>query len=179
MPNRTLVIALALLGFAALLLGGGIVLSMFLATGTGAQPAANATPTGPPNIANGESIYSTGKNLNGDVIVHIGGPLRGNLARVPLPCVGCHGPQGHGGIIGVMFYQIDVPSITWDVLTNPAPTGPDRLETRPAYSEQTVKRAITDGINSSGGQMDPYSMPRYSLGANDLNDLVGYLKTLH
>jgi cytochrome c oxidase subunit II len=175
MHNRTLIIALALLGFAALLLGGVIVLSTFMATGQAASP----TPTGPPNVTNGKSIYDTGKNLNGDVIVHIGGPLRGNLARVPLPCMGCHGPQGHGGIIGVMFYQIDVPDITWAVLTSPAATGPDRLETRPAYTEQTVKIAITEGINSSGNQMDPYSMPRYSLGAKDLNDLVGYLKTLH
>lgn len=175
MHNRTLVIALSLLGLAALLIGGAIVLSMWLA----AEHRSASVPAGPPDVANGQSIYSTGKNLNGDVIVHIGGPLRGNLARVPLPCMGCHGADGHGGIIGVLFYQIEVPPVTWQVLSNPAPTGPDKLETRPAYNEQTVARAIRDGIKSDGTRLDVLTMPRYSLGAQDVNDLIGYLKTLH
>jgi len=84
-------------------------------------------------------------------------------------CADCHGTQGHGGTVYMMMAQYDVPNITWPVLT-----GSDYI---PAYTVDTVKRAITQGLDQQGKSLDPF-MPRWSMSTQDLSDLVSYLQTL-
>jgi hypothetical protein len=53
-----------------------------------------------------------------------------------------------------------------------------RGRTRPAYNEESVKAAIVAGIDAGGRQLDP-EMPRWTgLSMTDLEDVIGYLKTL-
>ena len=87
-----------------------------------------------------------------------------------LACVNCHGPEGHGGTVRMMMYTFNVPSITWPVLTSPN-------EDRPAYTENTFKKAITAGIESNGDQLEA-PMPIWQMSDSDLNDLVAFIKTL-
>ena len=87
-----------------------------------------------------------------------------------LACVTCHGPKGHGGTVTLIMQRFDVPNVTWSELTA---QGMDH----PPYTEETLKRAITQGIDLAGSPLE-YPMPRWQMSDSDLNDLIGFIKTL-
>ncbi len=84
-----------------------------------------------------------------------------------LACVNCHGSQGKGGTVNMMMQSFDVPNITWPELTSDDPP----------FTEQTLKLAITQGIDPAGGTLK-YPMPHWQMSESDLNDLVDFIKTL-
>jgi mono/diheme cytochrome c family protein len=85
----------------------------------------------------------------------------------------CHGPDGRGGTI----HGIPVPDITFPFLTD-LHGNEDNGRNRPAYNEETIKAAIVAGVDSGGNNLHP-EMPRWTgLTARDLDDLIGFLKTL-
>jgi len=45
------------------------------------------------------------------------------------------------------------------------------------YTDEDIKRAITEGIEPNGEQLDT-TMPRWKMKDKDLSDLIGFLKTL-
>lgn len=45
------------------------------------------------------------------------------------------------------------------------------------YTPETVREAVASGVGSAGQPLDPI-MPRWQLSAEDLDDLVEYLRTL-
>jgi cytochrome c oxidase subunit 2 len=118
--------------------------------------------------SNGQRIYFTGESSSGQQIAYSGGP--GTMMQGRLACVNCHGSEGKGGTVNMMMLRLDVPNITWTELTA---QGSDH----PPFTEETIKRAITQGIDESGAALK-YYMPRWQMSDNDLNDLVNYLKTL-
>jgi cytochrome c oxidase subunit 2 len=120
--------------------------------------------------SNGQRIYFTSTSDSGDRITYTGGP--GGMMQGPLACVTCHGREGHGGTVQFMMESYNVPNITWPELT-----GPDPDMEHPPYTEETLKRAITQGLDPGGGELE-YPMPRWQMSAQDLNDLVGFIKTL-
>jgi mono/diheme cytochrome c family protein len=89
-------------------------------------------------------------------------------------CAMCHGEDGRGGSMHGLF----APNITFSFLSNPLGYQDPRGRKRPAYNEESVKAAIVAGIDARGSTLDP-EMPRWTgLSATDLEDLIGYLKTL-
>ena len=50
-------------------------------------------------------------------------------------------------------------------------------EEHPPYTEETIKRAILDGIDPAGEPLD-LTMPRWKMTDKDVDDVVEYLKTL-
>ena len=89
-------------------------------------------------------------------------------------CAMCHGEDGRGS----MMHGMPAPNITYSVLTDPQGYQDPRGRKRPPYNEETLKAAIVAGIDSGGNTLDP-EMPRWSgLAANDMDDLIGYLKIL-
>ena len=124
---------------------------------------------GPYFSSNGQRIYSTATSESGEPITHYGGPGM-MMMPVALACINCHGPQGHGGRIAVMMQTIDIPNITWPDLTA-------HEMDHPPFTEETLKQAITQGIDPAGNPLD-YPMPRWQMSEEDLNDLVGFIKTL-
>ena len=90
----------------------------------------------------------------------------------PLACATCHGPEGNGGTVNLMMQTFTVPNITWPVLS-----GSDPDMQHPPYTEETLKQAITEGVDPGGGPLD-YPMPRWQISPQDLNDLVAFIKTL-
>ncbi len=50
-------------------------------------------------------------------------------------------------------------------------------EEHPPYTDETIKRAITDGLNPAGESLD-YTMPHWQMSDDNLNDLLEFLKTL-
>jgi len=50
-------------------------------------------------------------------------------------------------------------------------------EAHPLYTDETIKRAITQGEDPDGEPLD-WPMPRWTMSDEDLNDLLEYLKGL-
>jgi cytochrome c oxidase subunit II len=119
--------------------------------------------------SNGKRIYFTSVSASGDPITYSGGPAT-MMQRGRLACVDCHGSKGKGGTINMMMQRIEVPGITWTELTSPD-------SDHPPFTEETLKRAITRGVDETGEALK-YPMPRWQMSDSDLNDLVGFIKTL-
>jgi cytochrome c oxidase subunit II len=117
--------------------------------------------------SNGQRIYFTATSVSGEAITSSGGP---GMMMMRLACVNCHRPGGHGGRINMMMYSVDVPNISWPELTA-------QDMDHPPYTEETLKRAIIQGIDPAGSPLK-YPMPRWRMSDNDLNDLVNYIETL-
>jgi mono/diheme cytochrome c family protein len=121
--------------------------------------------------SNGERIYLTAESSSGKPITRIGGFMM--MHRIA--CVTCHGEDGEGGRIVLMMWAIDTPDITWHHLTEEEHG--DEAEGHPPYTEESLKRAITEGIEPDGEYLDEF-MPRWQIAEEDLNDLVEHIKTL-
>ena len=104
--------------------------------------------------SNGERIFKTGINARGEAIPSNMMPGMGG-------CAMCHGPDGHGG----------------QMMGRPEPCNTFKCLSADGYTEDLIKRAITQGIDQNGKQLD-LMMPRWQMSESDLNDLIGYLKTL-
>jgi cytochrome c oxidase subunit II len=115
----------------------------------------------------GAWIFRTGTDLDGGFIPYVGGMM------MPMSCAGCHGSGGHG-LQTPMFVS---PNITYRNLTNPAGmVEPDG--TRGAhYTDDLIRRAITEGIDAEGKPL-AWPMPRWQLTNSEWEDLLAYLKTL-
>ena len=87
-----------------------------------------------------------------------------------IACVNCHGEDGKGGAVILMMGSIEVPDITWPELTGPH-------EHHEPFTEETIKQAITDGVEPNGEELD-FFMPRWQMADEDLDDLIEYIKTL-
>ena len=121
--------------------------------------------------SNGEGIYYTGFNESGELIETEYGPrwlyVHGGS------CVDCHGTDGRGGYPVMMGFEI--PSdIRYESLVS---EDQEEEEEHPPYTEETIKRAILDGIDPAGEPLD-LTMPRWKMTDKDVDDVVEYLKTL-
>jgi len=54
--------------------------------------------------------------------------------------------------------------------------GEEGMEHEP-YTDEDIKRAITEGIEPDGEPLD-WPMPRWTMSDEDLDDLIEFLKTL-
>jgi cytochrome c553 len=132
------------------------------------------------DVENGKRIYLTGKLPSGDAIqATVQGDVR--LTGIQATCAGCHGRSGWGSsegseqslpIIGEVLYQPRV--IQRKELYASRTSGPG---TRPAYTDETLARAIRTGIDPAGRKLDPL-MPRFDLSDRDIADVMAYLKSL-
>lgn len=147
-----------------LALGTGLPLAFILGGVVGMQPSATTLTS---HLENGRSIFTTGTTASGRAIENSHG-MQG------VGCVMCHGPDGRGG----EMHGIPVPNITFSFLTDPSGYEHDTGRKRPAYNRESIKAAIVAGIDAGGNTLHP-EMPRWTgLTARDLEDLIGYLRTL-
>ncbi len=84
-----------------------------------------------------------------------------------ISCADCHGENGTGGRIFMMMTEIEVPDITWPVLSSDDPP----------FTEDSLESAITEGVDPAGGELSLY-MPRWVMSQGDLTDLVHFIMTL-
>ncbi len=74
-----------------------------------------------------------------------------------------------------------MPAVVGDILYQPLrlPTRKPPLAPiqRPAYTDETLKIAIRDGVGADGEVLSAF-MPRYALSDEDLDSLISYLKSL-
>ena len=128
---------------------------------------------------NGEQIYFTATTRSGSAISASGGMI---IAGKYPSCARCHGKDGRGGKMRVTAYSIAASDITLAALTSGhhgygGGSGEAATREHPPYRDSTIRRAITQGLDSGGTYLDP-AMPRYNISGQDLNDLMKYLETL-
>lgn len=159
---------------AALVLGLAAATSVYAGRQRAVVPEAPLSPAG-------EAIYLRGVLLSGKPLLATRAdaePMQGEQAA----CVNCHQRSG----LGANEERNLIPPITGKFLFHPlAVSGDDsqlpyipgaRLERQP-YNDQTLARAIRDGVDAEGRQLN-YLMPRYALSDADLSALVGHLRSL-
>ena len=119
----------------------------------------------------GKKIYTEGIGSS-DV------KITANMSGVKVPatvmkCINCHKADGTGNPEG----GISPSNVTWAYLTRSY--GGKRIsgEKYPAYTEQTLRKVITTGIDPAGNKLHN-AMPTYNMTREDLNNLVAYMKVL-
>ena len=119
----------------------------------------------------GKEVYLRGASPSGREIM-----ARLNDLDVPasaFPCSGCHGIRGEGKTEG----GVTAGDITWSNLIKPyGHTHPSGRKHGP-FTESAVIRAVVNGVDSSGNDL-LVAMPRYKLSAEDMADLLAYLKRI-
>ncbi|MBN2075182.1 MAG: c-type cytochrome [Dehalococcoidales bacterium] len=127
--------------------------------------------------SNGERIYFTATSESGDSISY-----SGSITMMhSITCANCHGADGKGGRVNMMMWSFETPDITWERLTSAdhheEGNGEEEHEEHPPYTEDTIRQAITKGVNPAGEPLDE-EMPRWRMSQQDLNDLIDFLKIL-
>lgn len=119
----------------------------------------------------GKQIYLKGESDGGEIKATLGsGDLE--LSASAFPCANCHGLRGEGSSEG----GLQPPPLNWAKLSSAGQSALTRQDRGP-YNETTLARAITSGVNANGGRLHP-GMPRYKMSAEQMADLVAYLKRI-
>lgn len=105
-----------------------------------------SSPSASPSVSNGQRIYNTSTSSSEEPVTYTEGP--GMMMPLNLTCAQCHGADGYGGTIHFMMGTYDVPNITWPELTAPG------MMDYPPYTEDTLKRAITRGLDPAGNSLE-------------------------
>ena len=128
--------------------------------------------------SNGERIYFTGVNSNGQPIASQGGYASMGMHRQMRGggCASCHGDDRAGLRLYPRFW-IKAPALTAKSLFGGDDHG-DGEESghgdHKSYDNATLSRAITEGLDPSGALLSS-AMPRWSMEQSDLADLVNFL----
>jgi cytochrome c oxidase subunit II len=183
--NRRRGLLAAVILVAALILVSGTLLiaSAFLGwpVGSGAGPFRGSLGRfGTEFTSNGERIYFTGTSETGPPIT-AQMPGMHRMARGMEACANCHGPNGEGGTVRMMMTTATAPNIQYDNLVSGEHGHEDEEdvagEEHPAYTDETIARAITQGVDPSGEPLE-WMMPRWEMTEAQLADLIAFLKTL-
>lgn len=137
--------------------------------------------------SNGELIYFTATNEDGEEIDYSGGPDFGMMMGGNLACASCHGPRGRGGEHVMQMEVMDAPAIYWSALAEHGDEGHDEggdaaeegehAAEAAEYGMGAFRLAVVEGLHPSGEPLSE-DMPRWDIGEEDLADLAEYLKTL-
>ena len=125
---------------------------------------------------NGELIYFTATNEQGEYISYTGGLAYGGMMGGRLACVSCHGEDGHGGLHWMHMQQMVAPDIRYSALLNDHDEGDEEMP-MDEYDLETFRNAVVLGQHPDGDSLS-YDMPRWKMSDTDLADLLDFLKTL-
>lgn len=125
-------------------------------------------------VSNGERIYFTGTSASGSSIVARGasGHMNMHMRVHGGGCVTCHGVEREGKRLWPKFW-IKAPALTAEALF--AGAHGDGHGDHANYDAQSLRRAITEGVDPAGKRLDS-AMPLWSMSRPDLDDLVAYLQ---
>jgi ABC-type branched-subunit amino acid transport system substrate-binding protein len=126
-----------------------------------------------PQERRGKQIYLNGTSPSGQEITAVIGAGGADAPGSLMACANCHGFDGRGKPEGGV-----IPSnITWEELTKPYGRSHASGRRHSAYTEFSLARAITEGVDPAGNQLAA-AMPKYRMSREDLADLIAYLKRL-
>jgi len=135
----------------------------------GAAMAAELTP----GEKRGKQLYLRGTSASGREVSAVLGDENIEIPASALPCGSCHGHDGLGRPEG----GVTPSNLTWEYLSKPYGHGHSGNRIHVPFSDETLKRAITQGVDPSGNELAT-AMPAYHMEPGDLVDLVAYLKQL-
>jgi ABC-type branched-subunit amino acid transport system substrate-binding protein len=119
----------------------------------------------------GRAIYLRGESTAGREIKALVGDV--DVPASAMTCAGCHGARGEGKTEG----GVTAGNLTWANLLKPyGHTHPTGRKHGP-FDEAAFVRAVSEGIDPSKNVMLA-AMPRYQMSAEDLADLIAYLKRI-
>ena len=119
----------------------------------------------------GRAIYMRGESPAGREIVATLGELE--VPSTTLTCAGCHGGRGEGKTEG----GVTSGSVVWSNLLKPyGHTHPTGRKHGP-FTELSFIRSVAEGVDPAGNRMLA-AMPRYRMSAEDMADLIAYLKRI-
>lgn len=122
-----------------------------------------------PSERRGRAIYLRGESLSGREIIPSIGDLEVPAATVH--CAGCHGRRGEGKTEG----GVSAGNLTWTNLTKSyGHTHPNGRKHGP-FSEASFILAVVHGVDPNQNRLAA-AMPRYRMSAEDMADLIAYLK---
>ena len=163
MKNNTLMVWAVV----ALLVG---VIGMVAVSGLFGGPAVGGSFS-----STGQQIFYTGATSARPIPRTVaGGGMTGLGMMGNVACVDCHGEDGRGGRVGMMFGSVDIPDIRYSTLTT---TRSEEGTTIPAWTDTDIARAIRDGVEPNGQPLKA-PMPRWAMTDAQLNDVISYLKEL-
>ncbi|MBT5034607.1 MAG: c-type cytochrome [Rhodospirillaceae bacterium] len=124
---------------------------------------------------NGERIYFTGTSSSGIQISANGGGM--HMQMHGGGCVTCHGADRQGRRLMPNFWTV-APPLTAAALFkgHDDSLNEDGHGEHESYDDTSLQRAITKGVDPSGEQLDR-EMPRWTIAAQDIADLIGFLKS--
>lgn len=123
-------------------------------------------------LRQGQEIYRRGEASGAPAIT---AQLREGDASYParnFRCSNCHGSAGQGG----RDAGLRLPAIDAETLARPITLQGER-HPRPPYNRETLKRAITSGIDAAGTPLGA-GMPRYRMSEAQLDALIDYVEVL-
>jgi cytochrome c oxidase subunit II len=125
---------------------------------------------------NGERIYFTGTSRTGPPIIAASPGMHGRMSG-RRTCAGCHGEDGKGGRVTMMMTTAVAPDIRYMSLIEDEHDEDNGEDVHPPYTNETIKRAIRQGINPAGEPLN-WIMPRWDMTDEQVDDLLDFLKTL-
>ncbi len=125
---------------------------------------------------NGQRIYFAASSESGKPI---SAKMMGmEMVNMQMSCAYCHGAQGQGQTITMQMGTWQTPKISYEYLiSDDHGQNNESSNGHGHYTEEKIKRAITEGINPDGKALQ-WPMPRWNISEEDLNDLLKYLKEL-
>ncbi len=126
-----------------------------------------------PEEQRGKRIFFYGTSSAGREIVAAMGDAGLEVPGNLMACANCHGNNGLGKVQGATKSS----NLTWESLTKPNSETSSPKRIHPPYNDQLLTAAITEGIDPAGHRLRS-AMPRFQMSAEDLTDLVSYLKKL-
>jgi ABC-type branched-subunit amino acid transport system substrate-binding protein len=99
-----------------------------------------------------------------------------NQIEVPastVTCAGCHGMRGEGKTEG----GVTAGSLTWSHLVKPYGHTHTTGRKHGPFKESSFTRAVVNGVDADGNDL-LVAMPRFKLSADDMADLIAYVKRL-
>jgi mono/diheme cytochrome c family protein len=135
--------------------------------------------------SNGERIYFTATNDQGERIQYNGGQTFGGMmGGVALACISCHGPDGRGGLHTMHMDVMDAPDIRYSASSGePDENGDnsqeldDHADEHGTYDFEDFRLAVIEGKHPDGDELS-HDMPRWRMSEDDLADLFEYIKSL-
>jgi hypothetical protein len=134
-------------------------------------------------LANGESIYFTASNLEGQQISYRGGPKFGGMMRGSyLTCAACHGPEARGGVHVMHMQVMDAPDIRYAALSeeegeHESEQGEEHADEHGEYDLGDFRMAVMEGKHPNGESLSR-DMPRWKMKDRDLQDLFELLRSI-
>lgn len=148
------------------------VIGVLVLVGMGSKATRSNWPT--QFQSNGERIYFTARSASDLPINTQGGTMHMRMmATNGGGCVTCHGVDRQGGRLMPRFRNV-VPPLTPEALFEEHEE--DGHGDHGGYTDETLRRAIFKGIDA-GGKPLAQEMPRWSMSEQDINDLIGFLRS--